>query len=536
MKRAAIYSRYSTDQQTESTLEDQRRVCSERARCLGYSVGARFEDAAISGGATGNRPGFLAMREAAERGDFDALFVMDMTRLSRNQGDLAKAVEWLVFNGIRVIGVHDGVDTDREGWETAVGVNGIIGEQFRKMIAKKTYEALSSRAAQGKPTGGRAYGYDCRNGTRAVNKEQAIVVRQIFERFVQGASCLAIARELNEAEPAVPSPGSTWNRTTRRCTGWAGSAVRVILRNPLYKGTVRWNASRWIKHPTTGALERRERLPSEWSEHDDSSLRIVRKELWNAAQARTKSRSNPAASLKRGGRARYLLSGLLRCGVCGRSYSAWGAMDYACGGHIDGRACTNSLRVKRKHAEDVILGPVFRELLDPERIERMAREMQGEYAALMAARDAHSEQVPQELRELDERIARLRKRLRDGDPDITEDELQAALDRAQVKRQVLAADSRPTKVSAKLLRVLPKAARLYREQIAAGLDGDRVEAERAREVLRNVVLLGGEIKLVPEGSTLFAEFSLQPPVMLVAAQVVHAGNHGLRTVGSGGRI
>ena len=43
----------------------------------------------------------------------------------------------------------------------------------------------------------------------------------------------------------------------------------------------------------------------------------------------------------------------------------------------------------------------------------MAREMQAEYAALMGARDAHNEEGPQELRELDERITRLRKRLRD---------------------------------------------------------------------------------------------------------------------------
>jgi hypothetical protein len=83
--------------------------------------------------------------------------------------------------------------------------------------------------------------------------------------------------------------------------------------------------------------------------------------------------------------------------------------------------------VKRKHAEEVILGPVFKELLDPERVERMAREMQAEYAAVMTAQDARSDQVPPELRELDDRITRLRKRLRDGDPDMTEDEVQAAL-------------------------------------------------------------------------------------------------------------
>jgi site-specific DNA recombinase len=261
----------------------------------------------------------------------------------------------------------------------------------------------------------------------------------------------------------------------------------------------------------------------------------VSDQLWQAAQERTKARANPSASLKRGGRARNLLSGLLKCGVCGRSYSAWGAADYACGGHIDGRACTNDLRVKRKHAEKVILGPVFDELLDPERVEWIAKWLQREWAAALEAQEARNGEAPQELREIDERIARLRKRLRDGDPDLTSDELQAALDRALGKRQALA-DIRPSKASAKLLRMLPDTARRYREKIAAGLDGDRDEAERAREVLRNEVLLGGEIELVPEGRALWAEFALLPPVILPEVQAIRVGNQGFRTVGSGGTL
>ena len=47
-----------------------------------------------------------------------------------------------------------------------------------------------------------------------------------------------------------------------------------------------------------------------------------------------------------------------------------------------------------------------------------------------------------------------------------------------------------------------------------------MEAERARELLRNALLLGGEIRLMPEGSALFAEFSLQAPVTLVAAMAL----------------
>jgi hypothetical protein len=76
---------------------------------------------------------------------------------------------------------------------------------------------------------------------------------------------------------------------------------------------------------------------------------------------------------------------------------------------------------------------------------------------------------PHELAELDARIARLRKRLTAGDPDMTPEEVQAAVDRAERKRRERAdappAESRET---AKLLTILPNAAELYRRQIALG--------------------------------------------------------------------
>lgn len=57
----------------------------------------------------------------------------------------------------------------------------------------------------------------------------------------------------------IPSPGSTWKRKTRRCKGWMGSAVRVILKNPLYCGRLRWNVSQFVRDPDSGKHKRRRR-------------------------------------------------------------------------------------------------------------------------------------------------------------------------------------------------------------------------------------------------------------------------------------
>ncbi len=92
--KAAIYVRYSSDNQRESSLEDQERLCRQEADRLGYSVVEVYEDAALSGTlGEDQRPGFAAMMEAAKRKAFDALIVDDSSRLSRDTSDALRALK-----------------------------------------------------------------------------------------------------------------------------------------------------------------------------------------------------------------------------------------------------------------------------------------------------------------------------------------------------------------------------------------------------------------------------------------------------------
>ncbi len=137
--KAAIYSRYSTDRQSESSIEDQNRACTEYAGKHELQVVARFEDQGISGAATGNRPGFLAMMNSAFASRFDVVLVTDLSRLSRSQSDLPKAIDRLTHKGIRVVGIQDGYDSQRKGHKLQAGLSGIIGESFRDMVSERTY-------------------------------------------------------------------------------------------------------------------------------------------------------------------------------------------------------------------------------------------------------------------------------------------------------------------------------------------------------------------------------------------------------------
>ena len=162
-------------------------------------------------------------------------------------------------------------------------------------------------------------------------------------------------------------------------------------------------------------------------------------------------------------------------------------------------------------------------------VELMAKEIQQMYAARMAGLQQKSAERPAELTALEERIGRLRRRLRNSDPDMPADELQLAVDRAEGKRAELLASQPTAKASVKVLTMLPRAAAAYRRQIADGLAGDVRAAARARAAVRQLV--GGKIKLLPDRKAghLVASFNLNRLPLLKAAG-------GIGSSGSGGRI
>jgi site-specific DNA recombinase len=495
--KAVIYSRFSTDRQNESSIADQVRVCTEYAARQGWQILERYEDQAISGAAIGNRPGLLRMQEAALGRRFDVLLVMDISRLSRSMGDVAKLADRLVFCGVRIIAVHDGADTARDGWEMQFGLAGLIGQHFRKMIGRKSYAALETRAKAHKPTGGRAFGY--RDGK--VDEREAAIVREIFEEYSHGRSHRELAIDLNRRHISAP----------RSREGWRSTGVRVILRNERYRGSIHWNVGEWRKDPDTGARRRVIRPRSEWISYVDESQRIVSDQLWAQVQRRTMPLRGHDRRLVSGGQPRYLLSGLMFCAECDRPYTMVSRLGYGCAGFHETKQCENSVYINRDEAERALLGPVRAELTSRERVERMAKEMQAYYAERVRSMQIREAEAPRELQELSARIKRLRERLRQGDPDMPSDEIQAAIDRAEVKRRELEAQHPAARASAKVLAMLPQAAEMFRRQVEEGLDGDRRAAGKARVVLRQMF---GRINMRRDGRALYAEYTLKPEAVL----------------------
>src|SRR5262249_49904025 len=139
-KRCAIYARYSSDMQRESSIEDQVRKCREYAAKQGWVIlddYIRF-DQAISG-ATDKRPALQSLLADAERKPkpFDVLLVDDTSRLARNLEDQRSIVKLLGFLNVSVVSQSQGRDSSNESADISFAVLGLLDERFLKDLANK---------------------------------------------------------------------------------------------------------------------------------------------------------------------------------------------------------------------------------------------------------------------------------------------------------------------------------------------------------------------------------------------------------------
>jgi site-specific DNA recombinase len=343
--RVAVYARYSSDLQDVRSIADQLGLLRDHATRQGLDVVAEFTDAAISGGSLHNRPGLLALINAAEAGRFDAILAESLDRLSRDLGDIADLHKRLAFRDVKLLTVADGGEVPR----LMVGIKGAISEFYLADLAAKTKRGQVGRVKTGRIPGGRCYGYDVvrdgseERGRRTINEMEAAVVRRIFAEYVRGCSPLKIVKTLN-AE-GVPGPrGGLWN-----ASALLGSAKRRkgLLNNSLYAGRITYNRQRFIKDPATGRRQPRGNPRDEWLTQDVPELTIVSADLFEAVQARRESFGRVNSAIHR--RPKHLLSGLLICGGCGGKMivrNRRGSVTYfGCSARINRIGCENGRSV-----------------------------------------------------------------------------------------------------------------------------------------------------------------------------------------------
>jgi site-specific DNA recombinase len=524
MTRAAVYARYSSEAQRDASIEDQVRSCEAYVRNESLILVGTYTDHAISG-AVRMRPGYQKLLEDARNGLFDVVVAESLDRLSRDQEDVAALYKHLSFSGVALVTLAEGHIS-----ELHIGLKGTMNAIFLKDLGQKVHRGLEGRVRQGKSGGGLCFGYEVVreydgrgepiHGGRRILKAEAEIVLQIFRAFATGRSPRAIALALNAA--GVPGPNhKSWGPSTiygnwRRGTG--------ILNNELYVGRLVWNRQRFVKDPVSRRRQARPNPPEAWIVQEVPELRIVDDELWSQVKERQKhirselTCDSPGIRAERARRPAYLLSNLLKCGVCQGGFSMISASHYGCSNARNRGTCNNRLTMRRDVLEASVLSGLRTHLMQPE----LVREFIAEYHRLLnhahAQREAAFAQRKHNLVRVERQIVALIEAIKDGlrTPAMKQELLDLEARKLALESDIGNAAPPP------IPRLHPRLADLYQEKVAnlhAELNRPEMRAEAA-EILRGLIEAirltpgedGLEIELIGDLAALlsFAQGSKKP--------------------------
>jgi len=212
--RVAIYARYSSENQSDKSIDDQIRVCRNYIDNHEMTIEEKhiYVDEAMSGSII-NRPGLQALEIAAENKEFDAIAVDDLSRLSRSNHQMLTLVLKFNYLQIKIISVSDGIITDDDNSKLDIHMRGLINELYLDDLKKKTMRGLEGQKIRGFSAGEKVYGYHTKpHGELSLNKkgqhkyegmvhfinpDEAEIVKRIYKEFIDGISISKIVKYLN---------------------------------------------------------------------------------------------------------------------------------------------------------------------------------------------------------------------------------------------------------------------------------------------------------------------------------------------------
>lgn len=331
-KKCVIYIRVSSERQVQGySLEGQKRYLKEWAEFEGMTVSEIYVEPGKSGKSISGREVFQQMLEdiSSRRVDTDYVVVFKLSRFGRNAKDILNSLTYIKRYGVNLICKEDGLDSSTAMGRMMITILGAVAEMERENILVQTMLGREEKAKQGGWNGGFApYGYELVDGKLEIKEDEAPIVQLVFDKFVNGGiGYSTIAGYLNrQGVPKLPSK----NSHGRAFTDWSVHHIKRMLDNPVYTGRIVFGRTRLEKVEGTENEYKRvksgEYIVSDEVAHEP----IISDELFEKAQVKRKEKSatgNPSV----GRSSKHLLSGILKCPMCGSSMyadaSAWTNQD-----------------------------------------------------------------------------------------------------------------------------------------------------------------------------------------------------------------
>lgn len=313
------YTRVSTKEQVGGySLKAQETAIEKYASAYGMDLVRVYSDEGRSGKDVEHRPAFTEMLSdiATEKDCIQFVIVFKLSRFGRSAKDALESLEKMKEHDVDLICIEDSINTSKGLGKTIFTILCAIAEMERENISVQTMAGREQKARDGRWNGGFApYGYKLNDGALVIAEDEADVIRTIFDKYVHTAmGTTKIADYLNtHYQKKIRQNGSL--------EYFSQTFVSKVIDNPVYKGCIAYGRRRTEKYLEKEVDGRKiygyKPVPQdEYLLAEGEHQGIVSEELWNKAQAR-KSTVSARPPKKHSLDHEHLLSGLLKCPVCG---------------------------------------------------------------------------------------------------------------------------------------------------------------------------------------------------------------------------
>ena len=341
MKTAVIYARYSSERQTEQSIEGQIRECMSYAEQHDIIIVDTYIDRAMTG-KNDNRTDFQRMLKDAQKGAWDMVLVYKLDRFSRNKYEMAIHKKTLRDHGITLVSAKEHIPEGPEGIILESLLEG-MAEYYSVELAQKVSRGQRESRIKGNYAGGGIpYGYRVENKRFYINEDEAAIVVRIYEMYATGIYAKNIIKALTEQ-----------GIMHRKGKPFTESIVYGILQNSRYVGI--------YNHKTEG-------------EYTNMFPPIVPKPLFDQVQTIVENNRHGRHPKEE---VRYLLKGKLRCGYChspvtsdsGTSRSGKVMRYYKCGRKKKDTTLCHKSSIQKDVLEQLIVDTTVEVLDNPETID-----------------------------------------------------------------------------------------------------------------------------------------------------------------------
>ncbi len=374
---AYVYVRQSTPYQVRNHLEGKERqyALAERAKQLGFAkVVVIDEDLGRSGGGTQERPGFGRLLASVCQGLAGAVFALEASRLARNNRDWHHLVDLCALTETLLIDSDGVYDPRLLNDRLVLGLKGTMSEFELGLLRQRAREAFEQKVKRGFALWEVPVGF-VRSEEGRIEKTPDRQVQQaitsVFQKFQQLGSARQATIWFREEQIPLPlaKPG-----TGAREVIWAlptSGRIRQMLKNPCYAGAFAYGktAPRTVIEEGRARQRSRYKKPQNewtvllvdhhsgyisWKDYSENQRRLEANVAWGDGEGSGAAKVGAA-----------LLSGLLRCGRCGRklqvAYSGNGGRvpRYVCKGDRGDRGSSACLTMGSLRVERAVVGSVL---------------------------------------------------------------------------------------------------------------------------------------------------------------------------------